>query len=630
MPSGGAFSNATIDAYDDNLIAVFHLDEAAGNNRSNPVNGAALTALAEINGPIPAVAGKLSNAADLERDSSQRLQASTNLGIVGGLTQLSWACWIRPETLNTQTYLAEDSSAGGTADRFSASILASGAVTAGMTESPGGAFLSATSAGGLISAGTTYFVAGKIDTVNDVISLWVDGTEVVAETSVTMAAFDNSTPTLGFKIGSAAGSTQWDGWVDEVMIWNTALSDAAFTALYNGGTGTFWSQDLTAPAAPDKVVRYRLQDADNQFVTMISGRVGTESDLLGAELGRADDADATTPTHILENDGDGTTSWVTIASSADSYLLGSDTATLPANTDRYVGFGDPDQTGSDSDRAYFLRTTDTPNRNNSAWVKAVNGTAEAIPAAPSITAFSVGAGQVVVTVDGDAGVTNEFFHRLTGVAAVTSGGTVAGDGDITATGLTNGAVYEGFAQSYNASGLYGPASRPIYFVPRASINDASGKIARIMVAVRDLFIDSASLLAWIQSIAPAQTTGNHVYLGRRPQTIPDSDSLRTLGPVVFIRLGRHSMINAGAAEAFNYEAEIVAELTWYENPRASNLRVDEMDRIDVLFDEIQAVGIDLDSTVGGQFVGIEKDGLAVMDLHDESIFTTEWRFRVYY
>jgi len=45
---------------------------------------------------------------------------------------------------------------------------------------------------------------------------------------------DGSNPTYGYVFG-------WDGPIDEMYIWNTQLSDAAISALYNAGAGKFYS-----------------------------------------------------------------------------------------------------------------------------------------------------------------------------------------------------------------------------------------------------------------------------------------------------------------------------------------------------------------------------------------------------
>ena len=69
------------------------------------------------------------------------------------------------------------------------------------------------------------------------LELYVDG---VKDTSVTKTA-DNAvtsirTTTAALTIGNGTNNFYFDGNIDEVAVWNTTLTDAQITAIYNSGT----------------------------------------------------------------------------------------------------------------------------------------------------------------------------------------------------------------------------------------------------------------------------------------------------------------------------------------------------------------------------------------------------------
>jgi len=71
--------------------------------------------------------------------------------------------------------------------------------------------------------------------------IWVDGSSIVGPTAEGITATTN---TRALQIGrdlESGGADYFDGKIDEVGIWNRALSDADIAALYNSGSGVAYS-----------------------------------------------------------------------------------------------------------------------------------------------------------------------------------------------------------------------------------------------------------------------------------------------------------------------------------------------------------------------------------------------------
>jgi len=79
-------------------------------------------------------------------------------------------------------------------------------------------------------------VAGRFDSSTDKMSIWIDN--IKTEVSCAATGFTTS-ETL--RIGGGRGGYPWYGNIDEVMIFNVALTDDEVTALYNDGNGVYGS-----------------------------------------------------------------------------------------------------------------------------------------------------------------------------------------------------------------------------------------------------------------------------------------------------------------------------------------------------------------------------------------------------
>lgn len=135
---------------------------------------------------------------------------------------VSMAAWIRPDTVSGLRRILIQ---GG----VYALSLAAGSVYVEVVTSD--AYNNNATSPVLISTGTTYFVAATFD--GDKIRTYVNG-------SLVQTAEARNLPLLqggaALEIGGSSG--QWfDGRIDEVGVWNYALSQAQITELYNQGIG---------------------------------------------------------------------------------------------------------------------------------------------------------------------------------------------------------------------------------------------------------------------------------------------------------------------------------------------------------------------------------------------------------
>jgi len=250
------------------------------------------------------------------------------------------------------------------------------------------------------------------------------------------------------------------------------------------------------------------------------------------------------------------------------------------------------------------------------------------PAAPTITAIVPGDGSFRITVDGDAGITNRAYYRLADDTSWTLGGSVSGDGDITVTGLTNGVAVLVQAVSINGSSEFSLPSAATWVLPGAAITaNPVGKISNFLTSMRSFFLNSSALGAWIQSVGGVgYSTSGRVLLGRRPQTSPDV----TYGPVVYVRRGALRVSTAGAENTYLREMQVMVDIVWYEDRTAANIGTGQMNYLDALMDEMEAVGYTLSDAYGGQFLAIDCPDLDEWDEENPNIHHLEFGVSVFY
>jgi hypothetical protein len=204
-----------------------------------------------------------------------------------------------------------------------------------------------------------------------------------------------------------------------------------------------------------------------------------------------------------------------------------------------------------------------------------------------------------------------------------------GNGNITVHDLINGDTYAIIAQSYRGN-IYSVATSPLYRTPRPASDTPVAKIGKLMLALKDSFLSSSSLLSWIQTFNANGNTSGRVILGRNPSDSPDM-TVATSGPSVKIRVGGVRTLNAGSEGNFTHELELVAHISWYEPYLQYCQDIENCDWISKLLDEFEAVGNDLATGVGGQFLGITTGpDFSQFDEANRNLSNIELTFTIWY
>lgn len=190
------------------------------NDSSN--NGYTLT---ETSGTIPFVSGKIGKAADFELGETEYLRIASascpNLHITGNI---SISAWVKPESVGTiwQGVVARRTNS---AVSYFFEVLDSGKIKFCVT--PDGSTQYAIESAATLSTGNWYHLVG----VYDGSKIYVYLNNTAYSTSYSSGIYDG---TADFTIGAYADlSCFFDGLIDEVIVWNKALSADEVSQVYN-------------------------------------------------------------------------------------------------------------------------------------------------------------------------------------------------------------------------------------------------------------------------------------------------------------------------------------------------------------------------------------------------------------
>jgi hypothetical protein len=209
-------------ALTDDLISYWKLDEASGNaldaHGSNDLTD---------NNTVGTAAGKISNARDFDRASSERLTRADNASISAGDVDFTFSLWFKAESLNNFSYLLSKRNAFF--NDYELFYLSSSVYfeCAGVTRQ---------SSGVTVGAGEWHFVVFYHDSAANVIGVSIDGGAAVT-TSTGGAAPSDTDGTFALGGRGHTGADYWDGCLDEVGFWKRVLTSDERTQLYNGGSG---------------------------------------------------------------------------------------------------------------------------------------------------------------------------------------------------------------------------------------------------------------------------------------------------------------------------------------------------------------------------------------------------------
>jgi len=208
----------------DNLISYWKLDESSGNAADSHGSNTLTN-----NNTTPFVAGKINNAADLERTSSQDFSRASPTG-TRFTGSFSLSIWVNTESLTGDMGILGDNDRSAPKGYMLRYVTASNQLQ--FIYSNAGTDYSTVKAAMLTNA-TWVHIVGTHNAATDTDVLYVNGT---AQTTNTSRTVDPEASAIDFKIGDI-NTDQFDGLVDEAGVWGKALTAAEVTSLYNGGAG---------------------------------------------------------------------------------------------------------------------------------------------------------------------------------------------------------------------------------------------------------------------------------------------------------------------------------------------------------------------------------------------------------
>jgi len=231
------FNNSTLDAYAVNLVSAYSLDEDSdGSNPITRVDNIGSNDLTDNNNVV-SIAGKNNNAGDFSGSNSLR-----NLSFAGWVAAgnpYTVSCWMRfdgnPPTDWSMIWAIDDAS--GT-PYFLGLKLEKFGIIRHISYDGSDHYVSSTAA---LTTATYYHVVCIYD--GSKLRLYINA--VQQGTGTTYANnYGNATK---FVLGQTyysrfSGTKYYDGKIDEIVYWNTDISEPAITALYNVGDGRFLTE----------------------------------------------------------------------------------------------------------------------------------------------------------------------------------------------------------------------------------------------------------------------------------------------------------------------------------------------------------------------------------------------------
>jgi len=211
----------------DNIIAYYKLDESSG-NATDTVGGYNLT----NNNTVAYASAKINNGADFGASNSTKyLSTNNNLGIDGGA--ISMSCWVKVTTAPSNAIHTILSQGGSSSDvQYKLEYRDNGGTKSVRfrrdrvgTSNQGSDYA--------YDLGTSNYHHLVLTYDNTNLKAYINGTLVD-----TVACSGNGSSSTGFfNIGRDDGSSYFSGLVDEVGVWNDALTAYQVRVLYRAGNG---------------------------------------------------------------------------------------------------------------------------------------------------------------------------------------------------------------------------------------------------------------------------------------------------------------------------------------------------------------------------------------------------------
>ena len=128
--------------------------------------------------------------------------------------------------------------------------------------------------------------------------LFLDGALIKSVTSAKTMNLQNTTRPTRIGAGATEGAAQFffNGKIDDVAVWDEALTDAEISALYNSGETLYAKENYGDYSSKDNLVAYYTMDSDNGTGTTLSDDEGNNDGTFGSEPAWSTDTPGTAPT----------------------------------------------------------------------------------------------------------------------------------------------------------------------------------------------------------------------------------------------------------------------------------------------------------------------------------------------
>ena len=178
-------------------------------------------------------------------DGTDDYVSTSNGNSVKGLSQVTIAAWLNLSGSGERIIYTEPINSGQSI-RFRLEITSGNKLNLTGRAPDSGSAVSWSTGNSTLSTGTLYHVVAVYDAVSDSVSLYLNG-NLDINSANTLDPFDNTNPFSVPKIGTnaAADASFFNGTIDEVRIYNRALSPVEVSRLYNWAPGPvgYWKMD---------------------------------------------------------------------------------------------------------------------------------------------------------------------------------------------------------------------------------------------------------------------------------------------------------------------------------------------------------------------------------------------------
>ena len=217
----------------DNLISYWKLDESSGSvlDAHGDNDGTNV-------GATPNVAGKINTAYDFD-GSNDYISIPDNSGLDINNNDFSLNFWTNPDTFSGTTAIMGK---GSGIDSQKGWVLYRDSVLGNMRFRGNDGSVKQADFTGTINTGSWQMITGVYDDSASTFTFYKDGSSVNTVSSFSLGDCSNS---IAMRLGYAQQwNVHFNGKLDEVGIWERALTSTEITQLYNSGDGITWTDEF--------------------------------------------------------------------------------------------------------------------------------------------------------------------------------------------------------------------------------------------------------------------------------------------------------------------------------------------------------------------------------------------------